>query len=62
MKNLSRVQWYLLAVVFAFASFISFININGAWADEHDFNGLVGFLGVGLVSILFAFYCLFKAK
>jgi hypothetical protein len=62
MKNLTQKQWFLLAVVFAFASFISFINISSAWADEHDFNGLVGFLGVGIVSGLFAMYSLFKAK
>lgn len=62
MKSLTRMQWYLLAVVFAFASFISFVNIDSSWADDHSFNGLVGFLGIGIVSGLFAMYSLFKAK
>jgi len=31
----------MITSAFAFASVISFFNINSTWADENDFNGLL---------------------
>jgi len=43
---------------FAFASIISFFQINSAWADDHNFNGFFGWTGLGIVFGLAAVYCL----
>jgi len=51
-------KWFLLMTVLAFASVICFFNINSYWADQNDFNGVVGFLGIGIVLGLGAVYCL----
>lgn len=46
--------------VFAFLSVISFFQINSAWADKHHFNGLFGWLGLGIVFGLIAIYGLYN--
>lgn len=42
-------RWFALTVVFAFLSVISFFNINSYYGDTHHFNGVFGFLGLGIV-------------
>jgi len=59
MKNLTR-RWFGFMVVFAFASVISFFQINSYWADQNNFNGFFGFLGIGIVFGLAAVFCLMK--
>lgn len=53
-------KWFGLMVVFAFASIISFFQINSYWADQHKFNGIFGWLGIGIVTGLVALFCLSK--
>ena len=53
-------KWFALMAIFAFASIISFFQINSYWADKHNFNGLFGWLGIGIVSGLVAVFCLSK--
>ena len=60
MKKLTSSQWFIFMTIFAFASVISFFQINSAWADEHNFNGLFGWLGIGLVSAAIAVFGLVK--
>lgn len=60
MKKLTSSQWFIFMAIFAFASVISFFQINSAWADEHNFNGLFGWLGIGLVSAAIAVFGLVK--
>lgn len=55
-------KWYLLMVVFAFASVISFFQIDSAWADENNFNGFKGFLGLGIVFGFLTIFSYLKAK
>lgn len=50
----------MVMVIFAFASVISFFQINSYWADKNNFNGLVGWLGIGIVTGLVAVFCLAK--
>lgn len=52
--------WMGWLVVSAFISVVSFFQINSAWADAHHFNGLFGWLGIGIVFGLAAVYCLYK--
>lgn len=40
---------FAIMAAFAFGSVISFFQINSAWADAHNFNGIVGWLGIGIV-------------
>ena len=54
--------WYIAAAVTAFISVISFFQINSYWADRHKFNGLFGWLGIGLFFGLAAIYLMFKAS
>lgn len=56
MKNWSARHWIRFAAVFAFASMISFFQIDSAWADDHHFNGAFGWLGIGIVTGLVAIY------
>lgn len=49
-------------VGFAFASVISFFQINSAWADDHKFNGIFGWTGLGIVFGLVAVFCLYKVN
>jgi hypothetical protein len=52
--------WFTGMVITAFISFISFIQVNSAWADAHNFNGFFGWLGIGIVFGLTAIFCLYK--
>ena len=62
MKNWATKEWFIFATVFAFISVISFFQIDSAWADENNFNGLKGWLGIGLASAGVSIFGLFKAK
>lgn len=53
----TKTAWFVMAIA-AFASFISFIQINSAWADAHNFN--TGWLVIGIVTALVAIGCLYK--
>lgn len=55
-------RYWIATVVLAFASVICFFNINGAFADAHKLNGVVGFLGAGIVLGLGAIFCLIKVR
>ncbi len=57
---MSTKTWFGLMSVFAFASVISFFQINSWWADQHKFNGILGWSGLGIVFGLVAVYCLYK--
>jgi hypothetical protein len=57
--NLTR-KWFGLMVVFAFASVISFFQIDSYWADQNNFNGLIGWLGIGIIFGVVAIFCLTK--
>ena len=46
MKNWTSNTWFKLAAVFAFASAISFFQIDSALADAHHLNPLFTILGV----------------
>lgn len=52
--------WFALTAVFAFISVISFFQINSYWADKHHFNGIVGWLGIGIVTGIIACFFLYK--
>ena len=52
--------WFALMASFAFLSVGSFFQINSFWADKNHFNGVFGWLGIGIVSGLIAIYCLYK--
>ena len=54
--------WFIATAIFAFASIISFFQIGSYYADKNNFNGVVGFLGIGIVSALIACYCLYKTS
>ena len=62
MKSWSTKQWFIFMTVFAFASVISFFQIDSYWADEHNFNGIDGWLGIGLATGLLAIFGLYKAS
>ena len=59
--NLTR-KWFGLMVVFAFAAVISFFQINSYWADQNNFNGIFGWLGIGIVTAAVAVFCLTKVS
>jgi hypothetical protein len=51
-KFLSKIgtkTWWAITCIFAFASIISFFQINSAWADDHHFNGIFGWSGLGVI-------------
>ena len=54
-------QWFMFTTVFAFISFISFIQIDSYWSDAHHFNGLYGWLGIGILTGLISLFGLYKA-
>ena len=54
--------WFGFMVVLAFGSAISFFQINSFYADTHKLNGIVGFLGLGIVLGLAAVFCLIKVN
>ena len=43
-------QWFMVMTVLTFMSIISFFQIQGAWSSDHNFNGLFGWLGIGIVT------------
>lgn len=47
-------HWFYLMVVLAFTSFILLINVDSAYADENNLNGLFRNLGIvaGLLSAI----------
>lgn len=53
-------QWMAFTAIFAFASVGSFFQINSYWADQNHFNGLFGWLGIGIVTGLIAAFGLYK--
>jgi hypothetical protein len=54
--------WFAIMCVTAFISVISFFQINSYWADKNNFNGLFGWLGIGIVFGLVAAFCLYKVS
>ena len=40
--------WFICMVVTVFTAVISFFQINSYWADQHHFNGIKGWLGIGI--------------
>jgi len=61
MKNWKTKQWFAFTAVFAFASFISFINVGSTFGDEHNFNGILGFTGTGILTGLISVFGLYKS-
>lgn len=53
-------KWFAFMAVTAFISVISFFQINSYWADQHHFNGIFGWLGLGILFGLAAVFCLTK--
>lgn len=53
-------KWFIAMTISAFVSVGSFFQINSYWADQHNFNGLFGWLGIGIVFALIAIFCLYK--
>lgn len=53
----TKTAWVVL-VIAAFASVISFFQVNSAWADAHNFN--TGWIVIGVVTGLVAIGCLIK--
>lgn len=53
-------HWFIIMTVLAFTSFISFLQIDSAYADDHNLNST--FLNVGIVSGLLAALALFMAN
>jgi len=55
-------QWFAVMTLFAFASVISFFQIDSYWADQNNFNGFFGWLGIGIVTGMVAVFCLLKVS
>ena len=53
--------WYGGLVISGLLSIISFFQINSYWADKHNFNGIIGWLGIGIVLGLAAIFFLYKS-
>ena len=50
-------KYWKLTGAFGFASFISFFQINSAFADKHHINGLWWVLGIGCaIAAAYSFY------
>lgn len=62
MKKWQTKQWFILTALFAFVSFISFINIGSSFGDDHHFNGVIGFTGIGILSALVSVFGLYKSS
>jgi len=61
MKNWGVKQWMTFTSVSAFASAISFFQIDSYWSDQNNFNGVFGWLGIGIVFGVLAIAGLYKA-
>lgn len=53
----TKTAW-VVVIIAAFASVISFFQINSAWADKHHFN--TGWLVIGIVAGIVAIISLIK--
>lgn len=53
-------KFWIATVVLAFASVISFFQINSYASDKAGMNGIFGWLGIGIVLALGAIYCVSK--
>jgi membrane protein DedA with SNARE-associated domain len=53
-------KWMAGTVIFLLLAVISFFQINSWWADQHHFNGIFGWLGIGIVLGLVGLYCAYK--
>lgn len=53
------IRFALVVAPLAFISIISFFQINSYWSDKHHFNGLFGWLGIGIVTGLLAIWQLY---
>lgn len=53
---------HLLAGALGIGSVISFFQINSYWADKHNFNGVFGWLGIGIILGLGCIYTLYKVS
>jgi len=42
-------KWFKITTFFAFMAAISYFQINSAWADNNNFNGIKGWLGIGIL-------------
>lgn len=49
MNKLSTKLLFVIMAILAFISIISFFQIDSDWADRHHFNGVFGWLGIGIV-------------
>jgi len=52
-------HWFYIMTILAFTSFISFLQIDSAYADEHNMNAT--FMNVGIISAVLAALALFMA-
>jgi len=52
--------WFGGMVIFGLAGMTSYFQINSYWADKHHFNGVFGWLGIGIVLTISAIYCAYK--
>lgn len=57
---MSTKSLFAIMALFATCSVVSFFQINSAWADAHHFNGLFGWLGIGIVLGFIAIWLLIK--
>jgi drug/metabolite transporter (DMT)-like permease len=49
---------FIAMTLFAFGSVVAFFQINSAWADANNANGIAGFLGLGILLGIVAVYFL----
>ena len=62
MKKRLMNPWFTGMVILAFLGVGSLMQIDSYWADQHHFNGIFGWLGIGIVAILGALFCLKKVS
>lgn len=53
-------DWITATVIAAFAGVICFFNVNSAWADDNNLNGVLQVAGIVLSGI--AGYCAWKSS
>lgn len=51
---------FVACAIFTMLSVISFFQINSYWADKNNFNGIFGWLGIGIVLAIVAIYWLYR--
>lgn len=52
-------KWFAVASAILITAMISFFQINSYWADQHNFNGWIGWKGVGSVLALIGIYIMY---